>query len=574
MSLTFLRGQIGYMRERGISAHALSSPGEDLEAFGVRESVPVHAVPMTRRITPLRDVVATIRIAREIRRARPAIVHAHTPKGGLLGMLASILTRVRVRIYHMRGLPFVTAQGPRRSLLKWTERFSCRMAHTVICNSHSLRTLALEEGLCPAEKIKVLRSGSGNGVDAIGRFNPGTLSPGTREEARREHEIPPSAIVIGFVGRIVREKGIGELEEAWRSLRDDYPDAYLLLVGPFETQDPVPAFAMMRLQNDERVRMTGMDWNVTPLYAAMDLVVLPTYREGFPNVPLEAAAMELPVVATNVPGCVDSVEDGKTGALVPARDAHALARAMRKYLDDPELRKLHGRMGRERVLREFEPQAIWEAMHAEYMSLVDGHRRERAKRVFDMTAAAIGLLVTLPMIAVVALIVRLKLGRPVFFRQERPGYRGRPFTMIKFRTMREATDGNGNPLPDADRLSPMGEFLRRTSLDELPELWNVLRGEMSLVGPRPLLTEYLPLDDGVQMRRHDVLPGLTGWAQINGRNATTWEKRLALDVWYVDHRSFWLDMQILVRTLRKVLLREGISQEGVATMKRFHGTSA
>jgi lipopolysaccharide/colanic/teichoic acid biosynthesis glycosyltransferase len=193
------------------------------------------------------------------------------------------------------------------------------------------------------------------------------------------------------------------------------------------------------------------------------------------------------------------------------------------------------------------------------------------KRLFDLTAAALGLLaLALPLLALIAL-VRIKLGRPVFFRQTRPGLHGQPFQMVKLRTMTDARGPDGALLPDAERLTPFGRFLRASSLDELPELWNVLKGDMSLVGPRPLLMEYLPLYTPEQARRHEVRPGITGWAQVNGRNALSWEEKFALDVWYVDHQSLALDISILWRTVRKVLVREGISAAGEATMGKFTG---
>jgi lipopolysaccharide/colanic/teichoic acid biosynthesis glycosyltransferase len=167
--------------------------------------------------------------------------------------------------------------------------------------------------------------------------------------------------------------------------------------------------------------------------------------------------------------------------------------------------------------------------------------------------------------------IRRQMGSPVFFRQTRPGLHGRPFEMIKFRTMRDAVDAQGRPLPDAERLTRLGRFLRSSSLDELPELWNVLRGEMSLVGPRPLLMEYLPLYSPEQARRHELRPGVTGWAQVNGRNAISWEEKFALDVWYVDNRSLWLDLEIIWLTIRKVIKRDGISAAGEATMPKFTG---
>jgi len=193
------------------------------------------------------------------------------------------------------------------------------------------------------------------------------------------------------------------------------------------------------------------------------------------------------------------------------------------------------------------------------------------KRLLDLTAAVLGLLaLALPLLAL-TLLVRRKLGRPAFFRQTRPGLHGRPFQMVKFRTMTDARGADGALLPDADRLTPFGRFLRSTSLDELPELWNVLRGDMSLVGPRPLLMEYLPLYTPEQARRHAVRPGITGWAQVNGRNALSWEEKFALDVWYVDHQSLWLDIRILWMTAVKVLRRQDISAPGEATVEYFKG---
>jgi lipopolysaccharide/colanic/teichoic acid biosynthesis glycosyltransferase len=194
------------------------------------------------------------------------------------------------------------------------------------------------------------------------------------------------------------------------------------------------------------------------------------------------------------------------------------------------------------------------------------------KRLLDLLLIALALPLVLPLAALTCLLVRVKLGGPVLFRQMRPGLHGKPFMMVKFRSMTDARGADGALLPDADRLPPFGQFLRSSSLDELPELWNVVRGEMSLVGPRPLLMEYLPLYSPAQARRHDTRPGVTGWAQVNGRNALTWDEKFRLDVWYVDHQSVWLDMKIIALTIRKVLIREGISAAGAATMHKFDGS--
>ena len=193
------------------------------------------------------------------------------------------------------------------------------------------------------------------------------------------------------------------------------------------------------------------------------------------------------------------------------------------------------------------------------------------KRLFDIVASTAALLLLSPVLACVAVLVALKMGRPILFKQQRPGLHEKPFLMLKFRSMLDATDANGKALDDAQRLTSFGRWLRSTSLDELPELWNVLKGELSLVGPRPLLMEYLPRYDSVQRRRHEVRPGLTGWAQVNGRNAVDWAERFQLDVWYVDHRSFWLDMKILAMTVQLVLTRKGVNAQGEATMRKFTG---
>ena len=194
------------------------------------------------------------------------------------------------------------------------------------------------------------------------------------------------------------------------------------------------------------------------------------------------------------------------------------------------------------------------------------------KRLFDVIVSAAGLILLSPLLALLAVLVRINLGAPIFFRQERPGLHEKIFRLYKFRSMKDAVDRNGNELPDAERLSRFGSLLRASSLDELPELFNVLKGEMSLVGPRPLLVKYLPLYNEEQHRRHDVLPGITGWAQVNGRNAISWEEKFRLDVWYVDHWSPLLDLKILFMTVKKVFIREGISAENQVTAEEFRGS--
>lgn len=368
-TLGFLCGQVSYISAHGITISAVSSPGPRLEAFGQTEGITVHGVRMPRRITPVGDMKAVVRLWHHFIRTMPQIVHAHTPKGGLLAMISARLAGVPVSVYHIHGMPYVTQTGVKRTLLKSTEKISCALATQVLCVSDSVREVAVRDSICPAHKIKVLLGGSINGVDADGRFNPARVGAAGRE-ARARYDIPEDAPVVGFIGRIVRDKGLVELVEAWKVLRDEFPALHLLVVGPFEPQDPVPAETEAVLRSDARIHLTGRQLDTPPLFAAMDVLCLPTYREGFPNVPLEAAAMELPVAATRIPGCVDAVADGETGTLVPPRDAAALADALRAYLNDTDLRRRHGQAGRARVLREFRQEAIWEAMYQEYVRLL------------------------------------------------------------------------------------------------------------------------------------------------------------------------------------------------------------
>ena len=378
MTLCFVAGHVAHAKRRGFEVHVLSSPGAALDEFARDLQVEAHGVPMPRRITPLADLAALWRIVRVMRRVRPTIVDAHTPKGGLLAMMAAALCRVPVRIYHQHGLPLVTATGLRRRILRWSERTTCRLAHQVICISASLREVLIAEGLCPAEKIKVLEHGSIDGVEADQKFNPARVSADSAERVRARYGIPADALVLGFVGRIVRDKGLIELVQAWRVLREEWPSLHLLAAGPFESQDPIPADVDALLRRDPRVHLAGMVRDMPALYRSLDLLVLPTYREGFGAALLEASAMELPVIATRVAGCVDAVRDGETGLLVPVRDVEALTAAIRVYLGDPELRRRHGASGRARALRDFEPGVLREALFGEYVRLLGERGCEEA----------------------------------------------------------------------------------------------------------------------------------------------------------------------------------------------------
>lgn len=383
--VALINGQVRYMQSRGIEVHGVSSPGALAVQFSETYQAPFHAVPMERAITPLRDIIALLRLWRLLRRLRPHIVHAHTPKGGLLGTLAAWLARVPVRIYHLHGLRYATALGLRRRLLIACERLACRVSEHVIAESNSVLEGAISDRLCSHDKIKLIGHGSANGVDGITRFSPNQVSKERRHELLVQLGIPLNVPIIGFIGRLVRDKGIVELVEAWQVLREDFPALHWLVIGPFESEDPIPADVRTLMEDDPRVHLLGFVDNedMPVLLSIMDILAFPTYREGFPISLLEAAAMEVPVVATRVTGCVDAVADEVTGVLVPPRDSAALAEAIRRYLLDPQLRKRHGKAARERVLRDFQPEQIWEALYQEYVMLLHqaGHSPREVNRL-------------------------------------------------------------------------------------------------------------------------------------------------------------------------------------------------
>ena len=279
-------------------------------------------------------------------------------------MMAAWLTRVPCRIYTIHGLPFMMKTGPLRRLLVATERISCGLASSVLAVSVSMRTVAISQRLCLHDKIEVLAAGTSNGIDTRVAFALPTKDE--RDRARAAFGYSSEACVIGFVGRVVKDKGICELAAAWPLLAAEFPQARLLLAGPEESVDAPPRSTMERLRADPRVSMLGYVADPRAAYCAIDIVALPSYREGFPVVPLEAAAMGLPVVATAIPGCTDAVVDGHTGTLIAVRNSQALANALRTYLATPALRLTHGQHGLERVRSQFSQEVLWSELARHY----------------------------------------------------------------------------------------------------------------------------------------------------------------------------------------------------------------
>jgi len=369
----FYVGHIRFLKSQGVEVKAISSPGDELgslEEVGRREGIAIHPVPMARRISPVKDLVCLWELCRVLRRERPDIVHSHTPKGALLGTIAARAVGVKVVLMTINGLRQMTKDGLSRHVLDIATWLPCRLADRVWCDCASLRDYLLAGRLCPPEKTILFGSGSVMGVDAETTFSPQRCGREVRAAIRAEHGIPRDARVLGYLGRIVADKGMRELAAAWRDLRDQYPDLHLLLVGPFDSTDSLSAADEALFRTDDRIHLTGLRNDAAEHLAAMDIFVMPSYREGFGVVNIEAAAMALPVVSTRIPGCVDSVRDGLTGTLVPPRDAEMLRVAIVRYLNDPSLRCQHGQAGRDRVLREFRPEDVWQSLYRLYLELI------------------------------------------------------------------------------------------------------------------------------------------------------------------------------------------------------------
>lgn len=364
-SLAFLRGQVQWMAREGFDVVAVSSPGPMLDAFAAETGTSVRGVLIHRRIAPWNDVVSLFRLIALFWRTRPDIVHAHTPKAGLLAMLASRLIRVPVRIYHVHGLPLDTARGFKRKLLLITEWLACASSTRVAAVSSSLKRSLVQQRICRDGKIVVFGSGSANGIDALGTFNPKTANSRVND-LRDKVGLPHDSLVLGYVGRIVGDKGLCELDQSWQELRKDFPRLHLVLVGPLEDGDPVPPDLVDGWVSDSRVHMCGWSDDVAAWYGLMTVLAFPSHREGFGLAVAEAGAMEVPVVATRVTGVVDAVEDRGTGRLVALGDVPEMTAAIAAYLNDPDLRRRHGIAARQRVLELFRPEEIWKEVKTEY----------------------------------------------------------------------------------------------------------------------------------------------------------------------------------------------------------------
>lgn len=369
-TLSFLSGQLKYMKLKGYKTYVISSPGARLSEFSESEGINYIELKMSREIDIIKDLFSLIKLLIILFRLKPDIVHSHTPKASLISMISSWMLGIPQRIYHVHGLVFETSKGFKRKVLILTEYISCLLSTQIYSVSHSLKDQMLDNNLCKSDKVKVLLNGTVNGVDARYKFAPSKNNKEKGIELRRKFGVAKDDILIGFVGRLVNDKGIKDLIQAWRKLDSEYHNIKLMLVGSKGTGNSLEQNLIKDIENEENIHLVGSVEDVIPYYSAMDILVHPSYREGFGQVILEASSMKIPVVACKVTGCIDAVIDGKTGTLVPARNPEFLKSAIGKYIEDKELRIDHGLNGRMRALNEFNPQHMWEIIWREYESLL------------------------------------------------------------------------------------------------------------------------------------------------------------------------------------------------------------
>jgi glycosyltransferase involved in cell wall biosynthesis len=364
----FLRGQVAYFIGRGFEVVIISGPGEEISLLAHKEGARLYNVNFTKTIGPLHDLDCLIQIIRILKTEKPDIVHAGNPKSGFLIMLASTLSGIANRVFTLHGLVSDTRTGLKKLVIRWTEKMSCQMAEKVMVVSPSLLEHAVAEKILPAKKARVFGRGSCNGVD-LNRFSRTREVMEKANETRKETGLKDGHFVIGFIGRLSGDKGIDLLFEAFNKLRLTYSDITLLIAGPIEHNDPFSKKYTEQLYQDEQVIYLGKVLDVVPLYPLMNTLVLTSYREGFGNVLIEAAAMEIPVIAPDIPGCRDALQDGVNGMLFQKGNVEDLILKIRRYLDDPVLADSHARAGRRFTEHYFQQEMIWSQQYELYREL-------------------------------------------------------------------------------------------------------------------------------------------------------------------------------------------------------------
>jgi glycosyltransferase involved in cell wall biosynthesis len=371
MSLeTLLKGQLGYM-SKYYDVTAISSNEDKLNNYGKREGVKTFHLPLTRKITPIRDLICVYKLYRYLKRYKPLIVHSHTPKAGIVGMMAASMARVPIRLHTVAGLPLLESTGIKRKILNAVEKRTYKYATQVYPNSKGLYEIILQEKFCQPSKLKVLGQGSSNGIDTS-YFSRTHFSELAITQKKEEIGIPEGDTVFVFVGRIVKDKGINELVAAFEKLQEQKTDCSLLLVGPFEDDlDPVSEATRMSIDRNAKIFAVGYQVDVRIYLALSDILVFPSYREGFPNVVMQALAMGLPAIVSDINGCNELINDGENGLIIPVKDIDAVERAMLKLIENRTLLNDLKMNTRDSIVLRYERKAFWEKLKKTYEELME-----------------------------------------------------------------------------------------------------------------------------------------------------------------------------------------------------------
>ncbi len=535
------------------------APEDDQKTIGELRKIGVafRRMPMARASTnPFADLHTLARLSLLFRKERPDIVLAYTQKPIIYGGMAARLSP-RARFFAMQsglGFAFSEENTNRRlqRLVSFLYRIGVAKAETVfVFNSDDEAEMRVHKILGPRHSVVQV---PGSGVD-IGQFS--------------EQPFPERPTFL-LVARLMRDKGLYEFVEAARRVRAANPSARFQILGPFDANPAsIAAADLDRWREEGVIEYLGVTDDVRPFLADSTVFVLPSFhREGLPRSILEAMATGRPIITTQTPGCRETVVEGENGFLVQARDAGALAEAMIKFMQDPLLAARMGAASRGLAETKFDVDIVNDRVlrtiglrgDAACRSNAPRQASDPVRRALDVVGSVAGLVVGLPLGVFIAAVIVLTLGRPVFFVQKRAGRHRKTFNLVKFRTMTDARSDDGGLLGDEQRLASFGRFLRRSRLDELPELWNILVGEMAFVGPRPLLSHSLPNQGSRGEERLSIRPGLTGWAQVNGNTLLDDGQKLNLDLWYVKNRSLGLDLVILLKTAGVILIGERLSK--------------
>ena len=367
---TLLKGQLCFMQQY-YDVTAICSDRDRLRKVGENEGVKTFHVELTRQITPLKDFKALWKLYQYFRKEKPDIVHTHTPKAGLIGMMAASLANVPCRLHTVAGMPLMEAKGLKRIVLNFTEKLSYKCANKVYPNSKGLYDFIINSKFCPKQKLKIIGNGSSNGIDTT-YFSPSLYSSEQKQKLKNELNIPYNVFVFCFVGRLVKDKGINELVQAFIEINTKYQNTKMLLVGPFEQElDPVSAETEKYIQEHPNIILVGFQPDVRPYLAISDIFVFPSYREGFPNVVMQAGAMELPCIVTDINGCNEIIEDGTNGLIIPSKNKEQLQEKMKLLIEDTGLRNHLKKNTRKMITSRYEQKIVWETLLREYKNLED-----------------------------------------------------------------------------------------------------------------------------------------------------------------------------------------------------------